>query len=182
VIWLIKKDKELKVEILKKDFNDNAGLIFADHSNLNSEQSMAIRERLDDVNATLRIVKNTLTNLAVGQYFKDIDLTGILKGHTSIIVSHKDIIATAKVLKDIIKDFDVLKIKAGIVDGKLINAADVEKLASLPSREILLAQVVSGMISPIFALITMLNSLPQKLVMTLAAIQNEKETQKINLE
>ena len=76
-------------------------------------------------------------------------------------------------LKDIIKDFDVLKIKAGIVEGKLVSAADVEKLASLPSRDILLAQVLSGMISPIFALVSLLNNLPQKLVMTLSAIQKE---------
>jgi len=170
---LIKEDKELKVEILEKDFSDNMGLIFADHSNLNSEQSMSIREKLDNIDATLRIVKNTLVNIAAKKYFKDMDLSEIFKGHTSIIVSHKYIISTAKVLKDIIKDFDVLKIKAGIVEGKLVSAADVEKLASLPSRDILLAQVLSGMISPIFALVSLLNNLPQKLVMTLSAIQKE---------
>ena len=172
---MIKKEKELKVDLLKKDFSDNAGLIFADHSNMKSEQSMIIREKLDNIDATLRIVKNTLATLAAGEYFKEIDLTGILKGHTSIIVSHKDVISTAKALKDIIKEFDVLKIKAGIIDGKLIGSEDVEKLASIPSREVLLAQIASGLISPIFALVSLLNNLPQKLVMTLAAIQKEKE-------
>ncbi|MDD3520521.1 MAG: 50S ribosomal protein L10 [Actinomycetota bacterium] len=174
---MIKKEKELKVDILKKDFSDNEGLIFADHSNMKSEQSMAIREKLDDIDANLRIVKNTLAALVAGEYFKGIDFTEIFKGHTSVIVSHKDVISTAKALKDIIKEFDILKIKAGIIDGKLISSEDVDKLASLPSREVLLAQIASGLLSPIFALVNLLNNLPQKLVMTLAAIKKEKELQ-----
>ncbi len=174
---MIKKEKELKVDILKQDFSENAGLIFADHSNMKSEQSMIIREKLDDIDATLRIVKNTLASIAANEYFKDMDLAEIFKGHTSIIVSHKDVISTAKVLKDIIKEYDVLKIKAGIIDGRLISSQDVERIASLPSREVLLAQIASGLISPIFALVSLLNNLPQKLVMTLAAIQKEKESQ-----
>jgi large subunit ribosomal protein L10 len=174
---LIKKEKELKVDILKKDFSENAGLIFADHSNMKSEQSTIIREKLDNIDATLRIVKNTLATLAANECFKDIDLTEIFKGHTSIVISHKDIISTAKVLKDIAREYDILKIKAGIIDGRLINSQDVETLAGLPSREVLLTKVASGLLSPIYALVSLLNNLPQKLVMTLAAIQKNKESQ-----
>lgn len=174
---MIKKEKESKVDILKKDFSENAGLIFADHSNMKSEQSMIIREKLDNIDATLRIVKNTLAALAANEYFKNIDLAEIFKGHTSIIISHKDIISTAKALKDIVREYDILKIKAGIIDGRLISSQDVDKLASLPSREVLLAQVASGLLSPIYALVSLLNNLPQKLVMTLAAIQKNKESQ-----
>ena len=174
---MIKKEKELKVDILKKDFTDNAGIIFADHSNLKSEQSTIIRGKLDDINATLTIVKNTLAQLAAEECFKDLDLSEVLTGHTSIIVSHDDMIATAKALKNIIKEFDVLKVKAAILEGRLIGSQDVDRLASLPSREILLTQIASGLLSPIFALVSLLNNLPQKLVMTLAAIQKEKESQ-----
>lgn len=174
---MIKKEKELKVDILKKDFSDNAGLIFADHSNMKSEQSTVIRGKLDDIDATLMIVKNTLGQLAADECFKDLDLTEVFKGHTSIIISHKDMIATAKTLKDIIKEFDVLKVKAAILEGRLIGPQDVDKLASLPSKEVLLAQIASGLLGPVFALVSLLNNLPQKLVMTLAAIQKEKESQ-----
>ncbi len=174
---MIKKEKEIKVDILKKDFNDNAGIIFADHSNMKSEQSTIIRGKLDDIDATLMIVKNTLAQMAADECFKDLDLSEIFKGHTSIIVSHDDMIATAKTLKDIIKEFNVLKIKAAILEGRLISSQDVDRLANLPSKEVLLAQIASGLMSPIFALVSLLNNLPQKLVMTLAAIQKEKESQ-----
>ena len=174
---MIKKEKELKVDLLKKDFSTNEGLIFADHSNMKSEQSMIIRGKFDEIEATLKIVKNSLANLAASECFENMDFTEILKGHTSIIISYKDMIATAKVLKNIIKEFDVLKVKAGILDGRLISAEEVDKLANLPSREVLLTQLAFGLISPMSALVNLLNNLPQKLVMTLAAIKKEKELQ-----
>ena len=90
-------------------------------------------------------------------------------------MSHEDIISTAKVLKELIKEFEVLKIKGGIIDGKLVDADTVNKLASLPSREILISQFMFNLASPIYTLVNVLNNLPKKLVMTLAAIQKEKE-------
>ncbi len=75
-------------------------------------------------------------------------------------------------------EFDILKLKGGIIEGEFVNTGDVNKLASLPSREVLISQLVSGLISPIYMLVSVLNNLPQKLVLTLSAIQKEKE--KIN--
>ncbi|MCE5330388.1 50S ribosomal protein L10 [bacterium] len=175
---MIKSEKTNKVNLIKEEFENNNGLIFADHSNLKSDQSVLIRDRLYEIEATLMILKNTLASIAASDSFKDMDLSGIFKGPTSVIVSHKDLIATAKVLKDIAKEFDILKLKGGIIEGKFVNADDVNKLASLPSREVLISQVVSGLISPIYMLVSVLNNLPQKLVLTLSAIQKEKE--KIN--
>ena len=102
------------------------------------------------------------------------DFSQILMG-PSIVVSHEDIISTAKVLKELIKEFEVLKIKGGIIDGKLVDADTVNKLASLPSREILISQFMFNLASPIYTLVNVLNNLPKKLVMTLAAIQKEKK-------
>jgi large subunit ribosomal protein L10 len=134
-----------------------------------------IRDRLYDVEATLTILKNTLASIAASEAFKDIELGDIFKGPTSVIASHKDLITTAKVLKEIIREFDVLKLKGGIIDGRLVSASDVAMLANLPSKEILISQVVTGIASPLFMLVSVLNNLPQKLVMTLSAIQKEKE-------
>ncbi|HEY5500973.1 MAG TPA: 50S ribosomal protein L10, partial [Candidatus Humimicrobiaceae bacterium] len=119
--------------------------------------------------------KNTLASIAASEAFKDIELGNIFKGPTSVIASHKDLIATAKILKEIIKEFDVLKLKGGILDGKFISASDASMLANLPSKEVLISQVISGIASPIYMLVSVLNNLPQKLVMTLSAIQKEKE-------
>jgi len=172
---LIKSEKNNKVSEIKEDFKNNTGLIFADQSKMKSEQSAAIRDRLYEVDATLKITKNTLASIAASEVYKEIDLSDIFKGPTSIVISHKDIIAAAKVVKDVGKEMDVLKIKAGIVEGKLINAADVMRLANLPSREVLITQIVAAIASPLYKLVSVLNNLPQKLVLALSAVKEQKE-------
>ena len=172
---MIKSEKTNKVSIIKDEFANNNGLFFADHSNIKTSQSMVIRDRLYEAEATLMILKNTLASIAASEAFKDIELGSILKGPTSVIASHKDLIATAKILKEIIREFDVLKLKGAIIDGKLVSASDAAMLANLPSKEVLISQVISGIASPIYMLVSVLNNLPQKLVMTLSAIQKEKE-------
>ena len=172
---MIKSEKSNKVSAIKEEFLNNKGLFFADHSNIKTSQSVIIRDRLYEAEATLMIVKNTLASIAASEAFKGIELGDIFKGPTSVIASHKDLIATAKILKEIIKEFDVLKLKGGILDGKFISASDASMLANLPSREVLISQVISGIASPIYMLVSVLNNLPQKLVMTLSAIQKEKE-------
>jgi large subunit ribosomal protein L10 len=172
---LIKSEKSNKVNSIKEEFTNNNGLFFADHSNIKADQSVVVRDRLYEVEATLMILKNTLASIAASESFKEIDLSSILKGPTSVIASHKDLVATAKVLKDIIREFDILKLKGGIIDGKLVSASDLNILATLPSREVLISQIVSGLASPMYMLVSVLNNLPQKLVMTLSAIQKEKE-------
>ena len=171
---MIKSEKSNKVSTIKEEFANNNGLFFADHSNIKTSQSVIIRDRLYEAEATLMILKNTLASIAASEVFKDIELEDILKGPTSVIASHRDLIETAKILKDIIKEFDVLKLKGGIIDGKLISASDASMLANLPSKEVLISQVISGIASPIYMLVSVLNNLPQKLVMTLSAIQKEK--------
>ena len=172
---MIKSEKLNKVNLIKEEFLNNNGLFFTDHSNIKSDQSVIIRDKLYEVDATLMILKNTLASIAASESFKDLDLSDVFKGSTSAIASHKDLIATAKVLKGIIKEFDILKIKAGIIDGKLVSVSEINMLANLPSREILISQVVSAIASPLSMLVNVLNNLPQKLVMTLSAIQEEKE-------
>jgi len=172
---LIKSEKSNKVSTIKEEFANNNGLFFADHSNIKTSQSVIIRDRLYEAEATLMILKNTLASIAASEAFKDMELGDIFKGPTSVIASHKDLIATAKVLKEIIREFDVLKLKGAIIDGRLVSASDAAMLANLPSKEVLISQVISGIASPIYMLVSVLNNLPQKLVMTLSAIQKEKE-------
>lgn len=172
---MIKNEKMNKVSLIKQEFANNCGLIFTDHTNLKSDQSVLIRDRLYEVEATLMILKNTLASIAASDFFKDIDLGSTLKGPTSVIISHKDLIKTAKVLKDIIKEFDILKPKGAVIDGKFVSANGVNMLANLPPREVLISQVISGLASPIYKLVSVLSNLPQKLVLTLSAIQKEKE-------
>lgn len=176
---MVKREKIDKVEGIKEIFKCNSGLIFTDHSRLKAEDAVQIRERLAEANAYIKIIKNTLALIAAGEVFKGIDLTGILRGPTSIVVSNKDIVSTAKILKEFSEEFDTLKVKAGILDNRLIEPGDVERIASLPGRDVLLTDLVVSLKSPIFMLVNVLSGINRNLVIVLNQIKQKKE-QNIN--
>jgi len=172
---LAKKEKIDEVNELREIFKSDCGLIFTDHSGLKAEDAVRVRDRLIEINSYLKIIKNTLALIAAEDVFKDINIKEILKGPTSIVVSSKDIISTAKVISDFSEELDALKIKAGILENKLLSSEEMEKLAKLPSRELLLASLMISIKSPIIKLINILDSLTRGLVLVLDAIREKKE-------
>lgn len=171
---MVKKEKIDEVNELREIFKSDCSLIFTDHSGLKAEDAVRVRDRLVEINSYLRIIKNTLALIAAEEVFKDIDIKEILKGPTSIVVSSKDIISTAKVISDFSEELDALKIKAGILENKLLSSEEMEKLAKLPSRELLLANLAILIKSPIIKLINILGSLTRNLVLVLDAIREKK--------
>jgi len=172
---LAKKEKIDEVNELREIFKSDCGLIFTDHSGLKAEDAVRVRDRLIEINSYLKIIKNTLALIAAEDVFKDINIKEILKGPTSIVVSSKDIISTAKVISDFSEELDALKIKAGILENKLLSSEEMEKLAKLPSRELLLASLMISIKSPIVKLINILDSLTRGLVLVLDAIREKKK-------
>lgn len=172
---MAKKEKIDEVNELREIFKSDCGLIFTDHSGLKAEDAVRVRDRLIEINSYLKIIKNTLALIAAEDVFKDINIKEILKGPTSIVVSSKDIISTAKVISDFSEELDALKIKAGILENKLLSSEEMEKLAKLPSRELLLASLMISIKSPIIKLINILDSLTRGLVLVLDAIREKKE-------
>ncbi len=171
---MVKKEKVDEVNELREIFKSDCGLIFTDHSGLKAEDAVRVRDRLVEINSYLRIIKNTLALIAAEEVFKDINIKEILKGPTSIVVSSKDIISTAKVISDFSEELDALKIKAGILENKLLSSEEMEKLAKLPGRELLLANLAILIKSPIIKLINILGSLTRNLVLVLDAIREKK--------
>lgn len=172
---LIKKDKIEKVASIKALFESNTSLIFTDHTKLSVEQAVMIRDKLADMDATLLILKNTLALLAAQDTFKDLKLGDLISGPTSVIASSGDISAIMKELQKFVKQFDVLKIKGGILEGSLLEVHEVEAIASLPSKEVLIGKTVSAIGSPIFKLVSVLNALIVNTVLLLNAIADQKE-------
>jgi len=172
---MARQEKVDKVGELKEVFKNNHGLIFTDHSGLKAEDAVEVRDRLVEVNSYLKIIKNTLALIAARDVFKDLNLEEVLKGPTSIVVSGEDMISTAKVLENFSKDLDVLKVKAGIFENRLLNPEEVEKFASLPGREVLLVNLVMSIKSPIIKLVNILSALTRDLVLVLNAVREKKE-------
>lgn len=169
-----KQEKVDKVNELKEVFKSSHGLIFTDHSGLKAEDAVVVRDKLVEVNSYLKIIKNTLALIAAKDVFKDLDLEEILKGPTSIIVSGEDMISAAKVIENFSKDLEVLKIKAGIFEGRLLNPEEVGRFASLPGREVLLTNLAISIKSPVVGLVNILNALIMNLVLLLDAIKEKK--------
>ena len=169
------KENIKAVEELKKIFAENEGLIFTDHTGLKAQDAVGVRDKLVEAEAYLKIIKNTLGLIAARQVYSDMKLEDILNGPTSVVVVQKDMVATAKVLKEFSKKLEVLKVKAGILDNTLIDAKSIAKIADLPSRENLLVQLVTALQSPISGLVNTLSGVTRNLVTVLDAVRAKKE-------
>lgn len=160
-----KKVLDAKKEIvagLTDEFKSAQSIVFADYRGLTVEQDTAMRSALRKAGVSYQVVKNTLS----GRALKDAGVDGVdsmLKGPTAIAYSTSDIVAAAKVVKEYADKFDKLTIKGGVLEGKAINVNDVNRLASIPSKEVLYGQVVFGLMSPIASLAVALNAIREKM-------------------
>ena len=102
-------------------------------------------------------------------------LDEILKGPSSIAFSMADAVPAAKIASEFAKDHEALEIKSGILDGKVISTDMIESLAKLPSREVLIAQVLGGLNAPIQGLANVLSGTIRGLAVVLNAIAEKKE-------
>ena len=104
-----------------------------------------------------------------------------MEGTTAVAYSNEDVIAPAKVVEAFIKEnnlakTEVLIVKAGVVDGKVIDAAGVKELASLPSREVLIAKMLGSMQAPVSGIVNVLQGTIRNAVYVLEAIRKQKES------
>ena len=148
--------KEKKTEIidqLQEVFSKcNVGIL-TDYRGLSTMEITALRRKLVESGINYRVVKNTLARLAVERAGKE-DLVGLFEGPVAIASGYGDINEPARVLADYIRTSKIsLGIKGGFLEDKLLTAEDIMTLATLPSREVLLAKIVGGMQSPIYALL-----------------------------
>jgi large subunit ribosomal protein L10 len=120
------------------------------------------------------VVKNTLAQLAV----KDTEwspLSDHFKGTIAAITSSGDPVAPSKALTKFAKEVEKLKIKVGLLSGKLLQASEIEALSKLPSREQMLATLLGSMKVPAQNLVGVLAAVPRKFVYALAAIRDKKQ-------
>ncbi len=170
-----KQEKIDEVSKIKELFEKNNGLIFTDHSGLKAGDAVIVRDKLVGMDSYLRIIKNTLALIAARDVFGDIKFDEILNGPTSVVVCQKDFAATAKAIAGFSKKLEALKIKAAIMDGIFLDSAKVKRIADLPSREVLLANLARTVNAPIYQLVNILGGFPRNLVLALNAVKEKKE-------
>ena len=137
-----------------------------------------LRRKFREGGVEYKVIKNTLTRIAANELGYN-DLDPFLEGTTALAYSTEDVIAPAKILKQFIKETktETLTVKAGLADGKVIDAAAVDALASLPSREELLAKLLGSMNAPITGLVNVLQGNIRNVVYALEAVRAKKAEQ-----
>lgn len=161
------------VEKLKDKVGRAKSMVFTNYQGLTHKQLEELKKVMKSVDADFVTTKNTLLAKAMedGKW----KMENPLEGPTATLFAYSDVIAP---LKEIAKSIRLLKlptIKFGILERKEVSADDIMRLATVPSREVLIAQVVLGMKAPIYGLHRALNWNIQKLVLTLKSIENSKK-------
>src|SRR5215212_3227086 len=164
--------QELITELTDKIKGAKA-LYYTDFTGLNVKRMTELRRRLRKAGVEYVVIKNTLALRAINES----GLTGTrLRGPTGVVVS-KDPVAAAKLLSDFAKENDQKPVmKGGLLDGVVIDEAQVKKLASMPSREQMLADLGAGLMSPMAAFVGAMNGLMYMMVGALEALRTQKES------
>lgn len=153
--------KQPIVEEISASIKDAQSVVLVDYRGLTVEQDTNLRRQLREAGITYKVYKNTLMNFA----FKGTDcesLVPYLEGPSAIAISTTDATAPARVLCKFAKDAPKLEVKGGIVEGIAYDAAGIENVAKIPSREELLSRLLGSMQSPIANLARVLNQLAEK--------------------
>jgi large subunit ribosomal protein L10 len=156
---VLKTDKERIVEELAAELGSAETLIVADYRGLTNKQLEALRDQLLRHGARFRIVKNTLTRRAAEQAGADALLV-MLEGPTAIafIESSGDPAAVAKALAATAKETNVLTLRGGMLEGKSLTGAEVDRLATLPPVDVLRGQLVGAIVAPITQLLALVSA------------------------
>ncbi len=165
--------KTQNIEEIKEKIDKAQSVVLVDYRGLNVGQLTELRSKYREAGVEYKVYKNTMMRFA----FKDAgleDFNEFLKGPSAIAFGYDDPVQAAKITSDFAKDNEKLEIKAGIVDGKVIDVKGVKDLASLPSREVLVAQVLGGLNGPIQGFANVLQGSIRSLATVLNAIAEEK--------
>ena len=171
--------KEAVVAEIQNWLKNSQGLVITSYKGLNVATDTQMRRELREAGVTYKVVKNTMLRIAA----KSVGIEGLeshLEGTTAIAFSTTDAVAPAKILCDFMKknkleDAGILTIKAGILDGKVIEEKDVKALAALPSKEELIAKLLGSMNAPLSNTVGVLSAIIRNAVGVIAAIRDKKE-------
>ena len=150
------KKKIEMVESLQEVFTKCSVGILTDYRGLTTAELTDLRRKLKAAGIDYRVVKNSLAQFAARQAGMD-ELAGSFKGPVAVAIGYDEIPVAAKTLHDYIRtNKSILSIKGGFLEDRVLSVGDVATLAKLPSREVLLSQVIAGIQSPITGMVNVL--------------------------
>jgi len=172
---VLRRQKEKIVTEIHDHIKASRLAILTTFTGLDVDKMTGLRNSLREVDSEYRVVKNTLIKRAA----HDTDLECLEEcfiGSSAVIFTNGDPVRPCKVLKEFIKAHTQVEVKGGVLDGKALSVNEVDELASLPSREVLLARLLFLLQASKQGLVKALVGVPQKLVQVLEAIRQKKES------
>ncbi len=149
------------IEEIQSSIKEAKSVVVVDYRGLTVEQDTRLRKTLRENNVTYKVYKNTMINFAIkGTEFES--LAPYLEGPTAIAISTEDATAPARVICKFAKEAPKLEVKAGVVEGTAYDAKGIAQVASVPSREELLAKLLGSMKSPISNMARVLNQIAEQ--------------------
>jgi len=167
-----RQKKEQLVAKLGEKIKKARAIVFTNYQGLTHKQLEELKKSLRSQNADFVVAKNTLLGLALKKAGFKIETE--LTAPTAALFAYEDLILPLKQIAKSLKTHGLPTIKFGILDNQALNSEQVLKLASLPSKDVLIAQMISGLKSPLYGLHRALNWNLNKLVLTLKAIEQSK--------
>lgn len=152
------EEKKQIVASMSEQFKTAVSGVFVDYCGLSVEEDTQLRNKLREAGVEYKVIKNTLARFAAKEVGFD-ELDPILNGPTSLALSMTDEVAPAKVIAEFAKTHEQLEIKAGFLDGKVLQLDEVKTLAATPNRETLLAKLLGSLNAPISNLARTLQAL-----------------------
>lgn len=167
-------EKASVVQELSEKFAKASIAVVSDYRGLTVSEFEELRIALKKCDSEVKVAKNTLLRKA-SHSTSFAPLNDHFKGTTAVSISYGDPVSPAKVLVEFAKIHEKLRIRSAVLDGKVLSTADLTALSTLPSREVLLGQLLSVMQAVPTSFVRVLNAIPQKLVYALQAIKDKKE-------
>ncbi|MDD5729630.1 MAG: 50S ribosomal protein L10 [Candidatus Omnitrophica bacterium] len=165
--------KEISQSRITRDLKESDSVFIIKYSGLSSPDICSLRQSLRGANASLFVVRNNIAKRALKDSGFE-NLTQTIDGPCGFVFSKEEPVGVSKILYNFAKDHDKLKLEGGLLKDKVLATKDIEILAKLPAKEVLRAQAVVALKSPITGIVMVLNQTLRKFVYCLEQIKNKK--------
>jgi large subunit ribosomal protein L10 len=152
-----REKKEQVVADLTEKLSRSQALIMTDFRGLNTTEMNELRHKLRETETGYHVVKNSLIRLALERSGLPWEQS-LFDGPTAVGFCYEDVSSPAKIMSDFAKESTTFSIRGGVLGQKVVSAAQISKLAALPSSEVLIAQAVGGMKAPLISLVSVLSA------------------------
>lgn len=172
---ITRAQKAQQIEALSDRFGRAKAAFIVDFKGLNVEQVTGLRKTLHPLNAEMKVVRNTLVKLALKNHPEaEQAISDEFVGTNAIVFAYEDVSASAKALASLSKELELFKLKSGVMEGERLDSAKIEYLSTLPTKDVLRAQLLGTLMAPATSFARVLNAVPGGFLNVLNAYKDTK--------